>query len=645
MCKKRRKYTNYAGPGLFMVLLFSFNTAYPQTRQARSPIRKIPKEVFVNLKHSIPVLAEKILAGPLSNPIPPSPPANRNTIFYDSLKVRASKNRFTKELFNFLVVDPDTIYKKRFANTSDVNYLKYSGKKIRKIEVRRLDVFGTDINYPLSENPRNYEKILNKTHFNTLESIIRKNLLFSEGDQLSPLTLSDNERLLRQLPYISDARITITQVTDEEVDIVVNTKDIYSIGGSYTFHGLKKGSASVFDKNIFGLGHEFGLDVPFDNVAPHSPGIGFHYLVNNIQKTFINLNVYYLTGLGSKTYGLDLSRNLVSSLTKYAGGISFRHMYTTFNLNPIPIPVPYKYNLQDYWLERSFLINRESAARIIAGARYTNNNVFNHPVILPDSYYSLQKYKLYLGSVALSFQKYTKTNLLYSYGRTEDVPYGGLFKLTGGREYNEFKLRSYLSGETAYGNKYGDLGYFYFNAALSTYLTNKRTEQGLLSLHLNYFSNLLNMGNFRVRNFVYLNYTRGFGRYTNEFLKFTSNDGFSGFRNDSTIGTQRLSMSLESVLFSPVNLYGFRFAFFGFTDFSFLSGTNQVLGRGYTLSSIGLGIRVRNDNLIFNTFQIRLAYFPNPPVYSTLSGLTISGEQLLRPDNFEPGPPSIMPYR
>jgi hypothetical protein len=106
-----------------------------------------------------------------------------------------------------------------------------------------------------------------------------------------------------------------------------------------------------------------------------------------------------------------------------------------------------------------------------------------------------------------------------------------------------------------------------------------------------------------------------------------------------------LTVSLESVLFSPVNLYGFRFAFFGFTDFSFLSGTNEILGNGYAISSIGVGIRIRNDNLVFNTLQIRIGYFPNPPSYSTISPFNISGEQLLRPANFEPGPPSVIPYK
>ena len=629
-----------------MALLLSCNIAYPQFRSENDTIKKISPDIITKIRDNISLFSKKTLLSFPSSEVPALIPVrDKNLVFFDTLKARASKNQLTRRLYNFIVVRPDTIYKKQFTGTSDANYISYSGKKIRKIVIQRLNVFGADINNPSSYNPKKIENLLNKTHFNTNENIIRKNLLFSEGEKISPLVLSDNERILRQLPFIVDARIIVVPVSDQEADIVVYTRDVYSLGGSYTYNGLKKGSVSIFDKNIFGMGHEFGIDIPFDNTAPDSPGFGVHYLMNNIAKSFINLNVYYLNGLGQKTYGFDLNRKLVSSSTKYAGGISVRMMYTSEDLDTLPVPAPLKYNLQDYWLSRSFLINKESVSRIIIGARYTNNNVFDHPLISPESFYNLQRYKLFLGSAALSIQKYTKTNLIYSYGRTEDIPYGALFKITTGREFNEFKQRTYIGGEVSFSKSIKALGYFYTYAGLSTYVNKDQTEQGLLSLGMNYFSNLINLGNSKIRNFVYFQYTRGFGRYTNEFLQFTTDNGFSGFKNDSIKGTQRLSVSLESVLFSPINLYGFRFAFFGFTDLAFLSGTNEILGRGYALSSIGLGIRIRNDNMVFNTLQVRIGYFPNPPGYSTISSIIVSGEQLLRPANFEPGPPAIIPYR
>ena len=646
MLKNQKKYRSSLRPGLYLALLLLCEPGYSQYPSENDTLKKISPAILNKIKENISLLTTEFLLITPASIIPTQVPVkDKNHIFFDSLKVRASKNNLTRRLYGFVVTNKDTLYKKQFTVTSDASYTRYSGKRIRKIVIQRLNVFGADINNPMSNNTKKIENVLNKTHFNTNENIIRKNLLFSEGERISPLALSDNERILRQLPFIDDARIVVIPVSDEEADIIVFTKDVYSLGGSYVYDGLKRGTISIFDKNIFGMGHEFGIEIPFDSALPNSPGFGVHYIADNIARSFVNMKGYYQNGLGVRTYGFDLSRKLVSSTTKYAGGISIRMMYTSEDLDTLPIPAPLKYNFQDYWLSRSFLINRESVSRIIIGARYTNNNVFNHPVILPESFYNLQKYMIFLGSAAFSIQKYSKTTLIYSYGRTEDIPYGALFKITTGREYNEFKQRTYFGTEASFGRSSKALGYFYTYGGFATYLNKNRTEQGVLSLGMSYFSNLITLGNSKIRNFLYLNYTRGFGRYSNEYLKFNTDDGFSGFKNDSLKGTQRLTVSLESVLFSPVNLYGFRFAFFGFTDFSFLSGTNEILGNGYAISSIGVGIRIRNDNLVFNTLQIRIGYFPNPPSYSTISPFNISGEQLLRPANFEPGPPSVIPYK
>jgi hypothetical protein len=646
MCKCSGKYLKYYRSLLILTLLFLYTNVYSQAPPVNDTIKKI-SPVVINKITNILNLFPKELLITMPGTIVPSTVhiRDKNIVFFDSLKIRASRNQLTKKLYSIIIVNSDTTLKKQFTGTSDAGFINSAGKKIRKIIIQRLNVFGADVNNPTSGEPTRIEQLLNKTHINTNENIIRKNLLFSECDQISPLTLSDNERLLRQLPYIDDARIVVLPVSDSEADIVVFTKDIYSLGASYDYGGLKKGTLSIFEKNIIGTGHEFGVDMPFDNTLPESPGLGAHYTINNISKSFIDLNIYFLHGLGDKKYGFDLTRKLISSTTKYAGGISVRMMYTSEDLDTLLIPAPLKYNFQDYWLSRSFLINKKSVSRIIIGARYTNNNVFDHPVILPDSYHNLQKYQLYLASAALSFQKYTKTSLIYGYGRTEDIPYGSLLKFTVGREFNEFKQRTYLGTEVSFGRSSKPLGYFYSYAGFSTYLNKTATEQGLLSLKVNYFSNLILIGRSKIRNFVYVNYTRGFGRYSNEYLKFINNNGFSGFSNDSIKGTQRLDVSLESELFSPINAYGFRFAFFGFTNLSFLSGTTERLGTGYALSSIGLGIRIRNDNLILNTLQIRIGYFPNPPLYSRISPVNISGEQFLRPQNFEPGAPSIIPYK
>lgn len=632
---------------LFLVsLLIFFNNAYSQKYSDSDKTIKIFRGSFVKIKDSVSFFSgDTILKLPSSLTPVTSFETERNFMFYDSLKAKASKYPLTRKLYDLVIIAPDSVNIKEITGASDAKYLNFSGKKIRNITIQRLDVFGTNINNPASEDMKKVENILNKTHGNTNEKIIRNNLLFEEGDTISPLTLSDNERILRQLSYIDDARIIIIPVSEDEVDILVLTKDVYSIGGTFDFKGIKKGSVSLFDRNIFGMGHELGVEIPFDADSVDSPGFGAHYLIDNLFKTFINLNIFYFNGLGRNSYGFILDRNLISAASKYAGGISVRRMYTTEDLDTLPSPEPLKYNLQDYWFERSFLIDKDAVSRIIFGVRYKNNNVFERPFILPDSYYQYQDYRIFLGSAAFSLQKYYKANLIYNYGRTEDIPYGGLFKLTVGREKNEFRNRTYLGAEISIGQSTKSIGYFYGSVASGSFLSGKQTEQGILSLKMNYVSNIVSLGKHMNRNFIYLDYTRGFDRNTDEYLFFNRGNGFSGFKNDSINGKKRLSVSLESVLFSPLNLYGFRFAFFGFADLSFLSGTNEVIRDGYHLASIGVGLRIRNDNMVFNTFQLRVGFFPNPPLYSRINNLVLSGEQLLSPNNFDTGPPSIIPFR
>jgi hypothetical protein len=641
MCRNSNKYRRVISLTILTALLFICNTNHAQIQHTQDSIPGASN----NRKDSIPVLSGDTIKNELRSLRSPRFINNKTTVMLDSLKVKASRNLVMRTLYDFIIVSNDPVNNMQFTGTSETNFLEFSGKRIRKIEIIRLEAFGTDINTPLYYDPNKIETLLNKTHIVTHELIIKKNLLFSEGDTVSPLLLSDNERILRQLTFIYDARIIIIPVSDDESDIVIVTKDIYSLGGDFSYKGINSGSFSLFERNVLGIGHGLELQVPYDFDYEKPLGLGINYSVFNIRKSFLDLKLNYFNAQDVKQYGFNISRVLISATTKYAGGISLSNMTTLEDLDTLVIPEPLRYNLQDYWLMRSFLINEESVSRIIIGTRFKNNNVFDRPEILPYSHYNLQKYRIFLGSASFSRQKYYKTSMLYSYGRTEDIPYGGMFRITAGKEINEFKKRSYLGFDISVGESSKNLGYFYSSIGVASFLNNGKSEQGMLNLTMKYFSNLLNVRNFTFRNFFSIDYTRGFDRYLDESITYRSENGFSGFRNDTLEGLQRISISLESVLFSPASYYGFRFAFFVFADASFLEGTRQVIKDGSVLTGLGLGIRIRNNNLVVNTFQVRLGFYPNLPAYSRVNHLIFSGEQLLRPNTFDPGPPSIMQYR
>src|SRR5690554_2930108 len=78
-------------------------------------------------------------------------------------------------------------------------------------------------------------------------------------------------------------------------------------------------------------------------------------------------------------------------------------------------------------------------------------------------------------------------------------------------------------------------------------------------------------------------------------------------------GTQKYVLETQTQFYSPWVWLGFRFnpyvnlAVAMLTDKSKNSSSNQFF------SSIGLGCIFRNDYLVFNTFQISFAYYPNIP--------------------------------
>ena len=569
-----------------------------------------------------------------------------NTLsFYDTLRVRAEKNRLTRLLYDIIVVTPQSGNNVKDNLGSTRPFRQYEGMVIRKREIIRLNAFGTNMDDPLASTPTKVEKVLNSTYTKSRSFVLGKYMLFKEGDTISALKMSDNERLLRELSFIEDARIMIIPAQDNLADVVVVIRETYPLGLDLSLNDLTSGKIIIFDRNFGGLGHEWDISLPYKFDEYPYPGIGTRYAVKNIAHTFSNLDFDFSDGLGTTTMGGKFSRSFISSETKYVWSASLRMTFTTEDLDTMNIAQPLRFTFQDYWAARSFMIDREKVTRLIVSCRYSNNNVFSRPQIDNNSYYRLQKYQLIMGSIALSTQKFINTSLIYSYGRTEDIPYGYILEADAGREKNEFKWRSYMGFRAAYGNIFNRFGYIYGGISFSTFYNHMATEQGILQASVRYFTPLIHTGRSQMRTFVNIYYTRGFNRYTDEYLYLRSSTMVRGFVNDSINGNHRIVINIEPVLFTPRPLYGFRFALFAFADAGFLIKGSLNKGEINNVAGYGLGIRIRNDHLVINTIQIRFGIYPGVPPFSETSWAVINGLVKLRPPGFEPGPPMVIPYR
>lgn len=565
-------------------------------------------------------------------------------VFYDSLKVRAERRKITSLLYDMIIVNPVPAGTARAKLRNTSVHEPYAGRVIRRTEIIRLNAFGTNIDNPSVNDPSKPEKLLNSSYTKTKKLILNKYLLFREGDTISPLSLADNERLLRELPFIDDARITIVPADSNLVDIAVTIREQYPYGAEVRLDDVRCGQIRFYDRNLAGLAHELALTMPYDFHEYKYPGFGIKYSVRNIARSFSNLDLEYSDGLGTTFMGGIYSRDFVTSETKYAWSVSYKLTNTSEDLDTMQLPVPLRFTWEDYWAARAFMIDRNSVSRLILSGRYIHNNVFRKPEIDDFSYYRLQNYQLVTGSLAISSQRFINTSLIYSYGRTEDIPYGYMVEVLGGREKNEFKWRSYAGLKVSYGNIFTGIGYIYGGAGFSTFYNQGGTEQGMLNASLRYFTPLMQAGRSKVRTFVNIYYTRGFNRYTDESLYLRNSALVRGFRNDSISGGTRLAASFEPVLFINKSAIGFRFAVFAFADYAILVREGFFGGGYYSVPALGAGIRIRNDQLVMNTLQIRLAWYPNAPPYSHKSWIVADGMSRLKPPGFEPDPPGVTPF-
>ncbi len=256
--------------------------------------------------------------------------------FYDSLIVKASKNKITQTALSLLLVNnPVSGNYIGIENIDNEEYYRlYSGKKIRKIEIIKLDVFGPTLKDTSEVITTWFENFGNKTHISTRDYIIENNLLFSSGDTINPILLVDNERIIRDLDYIKDASIQIVEISGlkDYVDVLIVTKDVYSAGLYVDLVDSKTATTEIYENNLAGIGHKLHAKLYTDADKIPTTGYEFNYKVENIGGSFIKSGIQYLKVFETEKYGINLNRNFFSYSTKWAGGLS---LYQTSTLKDI----------------------------------------------------------------------------------------------------------------------------------------------------------------------------------------------------------------------------------------------------------------------------------------------------------------------
>jgi hypothetical protein len=580
---------------------------------------------------------------------------SREDRFYNNIENRAKNNFWTRELHNIIITDNQSINKTDTIKIqpSSQPFEAYRKKNIRNIIIKQLPVFGPTISDTLSKPTTFFQKTANKLHFQTKKFLIVRNLLFKENDPVNPDVLADNERILRSLPYIEDSKIEIIPLgpKTDSVDVMVIVKDNWTLAFDLKIDKLNTGRINFLNKNIFGLGQEMQNSVLWNK--NRRPGTGYEgmYMIHNIGGSFIKGNIIYNKSFGEQILGLNLNRDFFTPNVKYAGGFAFKNVKADirhFDIFP-EVFFPIEFNEYQFWSGRSFLLTKENTKQtrqnITFAGKVIIDRFYDRPVVSKTSYYQLFNKNLFLFSVIYTHQNYFKSNRIYNFGRTEDIPVGIEFAITSGYEISEFYKRKYISGKIASGKFLGRYGYLSAGTSIGSFFNGSQSEQGVLSANCNYFTNLYVFNRYGFRQFITLNLTKGINRFYPEYIYMNDTRGISGLRNDSIFGNHRLNMKCETVCFTPWKFLDFKFVLFAYSDLTWLGKENQKIFYGSPYAGFGFGVRLRNERLVFNTIQLRFSFYPNIPQGSITSFMKLSGEPVLNPVDFSPKAPQLIDFK
>jgi hypothetical protein len=510
------------------------------------------------------------------------------------------------------------------------NLNSYAGKRINSITIVQQN-FTMTIDSKESNLKDFFTNIGNKLYYKSNKRVIRENLFFKEWDVFDPSIIAYNEKWLRDLSYIQDAKINaiVTPYDTNQVDLIVVTKDLFSYGGEAQLNNKNAYSAKINNINLLGTGNSIQLIQNFENERNPKSGWGYDIGLTNLMGSFISINA------GMNQFGNNLANNALSARknyisvqrpllhpnSKWLGGMEYLE---TINENVFPVKwdtifdQQLNYNLKhkDIWVgyqltKQSKRINSNTYRQFIQ-YRHFENNFKERPIN-----YLLQLDRNYQNQIAdfISFtlvrQSIYRTRYLYGLGRYEDLPIGRSLTWTTGRSEIEKDRAAYLGFKFEQHKLSKKENYNHIIANIASSYINRSLQDFRFLASLEQFSKLKYLDNgYGYRQIINLSFTQTLKNKYNEALRINSIYGIPELNREQIRGGTRLSANWETVIYNNRPVLGLKSAPFVFGNLTYIRTVGDLILKGDIYTSLGSGIRVRNENLVFGTIELKGCYFP-----------------------------------
>jgi hypothetical protein len=555
-----------------------------------------------------------------------TPAKKDSTQLYKDIETYSKKRGFTKFMYK-LIFKPaipakvkKSAKKKGYKKLIQKPYSAFEGKTIRHIYIKTLDPFGYSITDTNAAPTNFFVKFGDKIHVKSQQMAIQNMLLIRQNQPFDSLLVKESERLVRTRGYVHDVSffVKIISKNADSVDIYIRELDNWSLIPKMAISSSGF-SMNLTDKNFLGLGHE--SDNSFEwHKAPKIFAYNINYITPNIRNTYINSTLH----LGNDQYrnsvrSFAVDRPFFSPFARWAAGISLGQFRkdSVYNSDSWLGSQRYRYNAQDFWAGyalRIFKGNTENkrTTNLISTVRFLRNHYLERPVEMEETQHLFFNENFYLASVGISTRKFVQDKYIFKYGLTEDVPIGKVYNITGGYQLKGATKRFYLGMRLSAGN-YHEWGYLSSNFEYGTFFHNNHPEQGVFVAEVNYFTGLMDIGKWKLRQFIKPQVTFGINRFSTDSLALNQGYVMEGFNNSNLSGTSRLLLSLQTQTYAPWNLAGFHFGPFLNFSIGMLGDETSGFKNSIVYTQIGLGVLIKNENLIFSTFQLSIEFYPSVP--------------------------------
>ncbi|MFO7654473.1 MAG: hypothetical protein R6X25_11735 [Candidatus Krumholzibacteriia bacterium] len=495
-------------------------------------------------------------------------------------------------------------------------YLPYAGQHVRRVIIARLSPFGRVEADSFQVEGSRIEHLLDGLTRRTRPWLVRRYLRVQPGDEVAPFRLADSERILRELPYVSDVRITLHPVpgATQLVDAVVVVREAFPLGAELRFRRVGDHDAAVYHRNLAGAGIDLEVETLYREDAAPELGLRTRLAADNLVGQWWTASLVYRDDQDWLLRSAGLERDFRFPGIRVVGGGRYATARDRAAAREDTAIAGVRWRQQDLWLGRTLAVSpwtqrRLQRAEVVLAGRWIGRRHAERPPVSAEIGAAFHDRDLFLLSLYWFSGRYYRTRLVTAFDQVEDVFDGIRTDVTVGWEAGEFDDRPYTALRLgAAGFLGGD--YLRGRLELGGYRDAGRLEDGVLRVDVSGFTRLTGQGVLRLRHFLGAIYTLGLNQQIDRRLRLDVDQGIRGLVAGELRGGQRLTGSYEGVLFTPLAPLGFRTAIYAFADVGLIGGERDPIFTRTVYGSLGGGVRLKNPRLVFDAFQLQVAYLP-----------------------------------